>query len=107
MDLSNPNLHLQYLFLNHFENNRPFIQSLKFLLWIILQDYQSAITYASKVLEFCPESYEALWAVGKAKKEFGEVKEVEGNCNIELLESALADLRNAIRLAPQNLELHR
>ena len=72
-----------------------------------MQDYQGAINYASKVLEFYPDSYEALWAVGKAKKEFSEVKEDEGNCNIELLESALTDLRDAIRLAPQNLELHR
>ena len=41
------------------------------------------------------------------KKEFSEVKEDGGSCNVDLLESALTDLRNAIRLAPQNLELHR
>ena len=73
----------------------------------ILQDYDGAISYASKALEFCPDSYEALWASGKAKKEFSEVKEDGGSCNVDLLESALTDLRNAIRLAPQNLELHR
>ena len=73
----------------------------------ILQDYDAAISYASKVLEFFPDSYEALWAAAKAKKEFSEVKEDGGSCNVDLLESALMDLRNAIRLAPQNLELHR
>ena len=73
----------------------------------ILQDFDGAISYASKVLEFCPDSYEALWAAAKAKKEFSEVKEDGGSCNVDLLESALTDLRNAIRLAPQNLELHR
>ena len=73
----------------------------------ILQDYDGAISYALKALEFCPDSYEALWAAGKAKKEFSEVKEDGGSCNVDLLESALTDLRNAIRLAPQNLELHR
>ena len=72
---------------------------------LFLQDYQSAITQASQVLEFNPESYEALWAIGKAKREFSEAK--DDTSSLELLESALVDLREAIKLAPQNLELHR
>ena len=59
------------------------------------------------MLEFDPESYEALWAMGKAKREFSEARDTKDSSNIELLESALIDLRKAIKLAPQNLELHR
>merc|ERR1719189_2390750 len=71
------------------------------------REYESAVTQASHVLEFDPESYEALWAMGKAKREFSEARDTKDSSNIELLESALIDLRKAIKLAPQNLELHR
>lgn len=70
-------------------------------------DYETAITHASKVLEFHPDSYEALWAMGKSKREFSEIKDGGDISNIKLLESALIDLREAIKFAPQNLELHR
>lgn len=72
-----------------------------------MQDYKSAITQASQVLEFHPESYEALWSIGKAKRELSDSNENQDDSNLELLESALTDLREAIKLAPQNLELHR
>ena len=45
--------------------------------------------------------------MGKAKREFSEARDTKDSSNIELLESALIDLRKAIKLAPQNLELHR
>ena len=45
--------------------------------------------------------------MGKSKREFSEMKDDEDSSNIELLESALIDLREAIKYAPQNLELHR
>ena len=57
--------------------------------------YAEAVSSASQVLAFKPDSYEALWARGKAKREVGA------------LEDALIDLREAIQMAPQNLELHR
>ena len=74
------------------------------MFFLFLQDYQTSITHASQVLEFHPDSYEALWAIGKSKREYSEVKD---GGDIELLESALIDLREAIKFSPQNLELHR
>lgn len=60
--------------------------------------FQEAIDMASMVLQFKPTSFEAFWARGKAKRD------MESH---EALAVALVDLREAIRLAPQNLELHR
>ena len=57
--------------------------------------YEEAIRSATQVLDFKPDAFEAFWARGKAKKDTGS------------LEDALADLREAITLAPQNMELHR
>jgi hypothetical protein len=42
--------------------------------------------------------------MGKSKREYSESKD---GGDIELLESALIDLREAIKFSPQNLELHR
>jgi len=47
------------------------------------------------VLTFRPNCYEAYWARAKARKE------------LNLSHEALADLREAIKLSPQNMELHR
>ena len=57
--------------------------------------YDEAVAAASQVLMFKPDSYEALWARGKVKREIGA------------LDDALIDLREALQMAPQNLELHR
>jgi len=46
-------------------------------------------------MTFRPSCYEAYWARAKARKE------------LDQLDGALADLREAIKLSPKNLELHR
>jgi len=48
-----------------------------------------------QVISFRPSCYEAFWARAKARRELNE------------LTGALADLREAIKLSPKNMELHR
>lgn len=57
-------------------------------------NFVEAIHCASEVLAFRPSCYEAFWARAKARKE------------LKQLEDALADLREAIKLSPQNMKLH-
>lgn len=61
-------------------------------------NYEAAVQRASEVLEFKPDCCEALWTRAKAKKDSGAPDGPE---------SALADLREALKKSPQNLELHR
>ena len=55
----------------------------------------AAVDCATQVLAFRPSCYEAYWARAKARKE------------LDQLDAALADLRDAIKLSPKNMELHR
>lgn len=57
--------------------------------------YTEAIELANKVLGFNPNSFEAHYAKAKANKEAGRLHE------------AVNDLTEALRVAPQNRELHR
>lgn len=58
-------------------------------------NYFAAVEAASQVISFRPSCYEAYWARAKARRELNE------------LTGALADLREAIKLSPKNMELHR
>ncbi len=57
-------------------------------------DYVEAEKFATEVLSSNPTSHEALWARAKAKNDRG------------LFQDALVDLREALNLAPENLQLH-
>ena len=58
-------------------------------------NYNAAVDCATQVISFRPACYEAFWARAKARRELNE------------LDGALADLREAIKLSPKNMELHR
>jgi len=58
-------------------------------------NYFAAVEAASQVISFRSSCYEAYWARAKARRELNE------------LTGALADLREAIKLSPKNMELHR
>ena len=55
----------------------------------------AAVDCATQVIAFRPTCFEAYWARAKARRELNE------------LAGALADLREAIKLSPKNMELHR
>jgi tetratricopeptide (TPR) repeat protein len=57
-------------------------------------NFSEAIHCASQVIAFRPNCFEAYWARAKARKE------------LDQLEDALADLREAIKLSPKNMKLH-
>ena len=58
-------------------------------------NFNAAVDCATQVISFRPTCYEAFWARAKARRELNE------------LDGALTDLREAIKLSPKNLELHR
>ncbi len=58
-------------------------------------DISEAIRLASEVIQFRPYCYEAYWARAKARKEVNQ------------MDDALSDLREAIKKSPRNMELHR
>ena len=59
-----------------------------------LGEYKEAETYAGQVLALRPQCHEAWWARAKARADQDQLPE------------ALSDLREALKLAPQNLQLH-
>lgn len=60
-----------------------------------LQDHDSAIDLATKALEIKPNSFEAFYARARAKRDNRQG------------DSALEDLKEALKLAPNNRELQR
>merc|ERR1712150_153664 len=59
-----------------------------------LGEYKEAETYAGQVLALRPQCHEAWWARAKSRSDQDQLQE------------ALSDLREALKLAPQNLQLH-
>ena len=59
-----------------------------------LGDFQEAEKCASQVVHYRPQCHEAWWARAKARSDLGRLQE------------ALGDLREALKLAPDNLQLH-
>ena len=98
-------------------------------------NFDSAVERASQAISLKPDSFEAFWARAKARFELatteylllspsrkkkvpraetteeGEREEEESlqqlRKDVSLLSQALADLREAIKIAPHNLQLHR
>lgn len=72
------------------------INSYQIVNFFFLQETDEAIELANQVLNVKPESYEAYYARAKAR------------LDLKLFENALADVREALRLAPpQNSEVRK
>ena len=88
--------------LNQGDHNKPVFDQLKIHLLLNLsrckrkmQEYSEAVKIATEVLDIHPSCYEAFHSRAKAHHAAGH------------LDQALHDLTEAVRVAPQNRELHK